>query len=264
MAYTPPSSENANLIFSRAYTPPLGFEADLIFGEILGDVLQIWTDSNYVYASTTVGLDIYDIPSNEKYAYVTYSGGFNTVWANENEVFVGTSTAGIKYLNKACISGSTSDPYDLITCLNDFSDLTPYYNLTADNIRYIHGYEDIILVATISGIDLVKLNPQSYRMYGLVSGARKCFMTSTRKFYYTVSGTGEWSIDRMDTPGGNWPDHSYVTGSGVLASGIKINDIFVTERTGSDGISNTIFAATTSGVYVIDESDSEYVIYYVE
>lgn len=262
--YTPPSSTAADLIFRGTYTPPDAIQADLIFGAEDAEIYQVWTDINYVYASTSVGLDVYDIPSEEKYAYITYSGGLNTVWANEDRVFVGTSDAGIKYLNKTCISGSIVAPYNIENCLRDFNELTYYSNLTSDHIRYLHGNGNIILAITNSGVDVVKIDPQSYRAHTVVSGAQKGFMTADRKFYYTLAGA-EWSLNRKDSHA-DWttPDVSYVTGSGIFEAGITINDIFVTESTGDDGSSNAIFAATSSGVYVIDESDNDYDIYSIE
>lgn len=227
---------------------------------------QIWIDDDYVYASTSEGLDIYDIVSENKYAYVTYSGGFNTVWCNDGKVFYGTTDSGVKYINKTCISGSIINPVDLYTCLRDFSDLTYYHNLTSDNIRYIHGNDDVICVVTSSGVDVVKIDLQSYRSYTTISGAKKCFMTSTGKFYYTISGTSEWSLNRVNSCLWDWniPDYSYITGSGILPAGEKINDIFITEGTADDGISNTIFVATSSGIYKINEQTLTYDIYYIE
>lgn len=220
---------------------------------------QLWTDSDYIYAATSEGLKIFENDSIDEFAYVTYSSGFSTVWGNHNKIFAGTTNSGIKYLNKTCISGA-----ELISCLNDFSDLTYYSELTSNNITYIHGHEDTLGIVTESGVEIIKIDPQSYRSYTTISGARKCFMT-TEKFYYTVSGT-EWSLNRVDSYLYNWntPDKSYITGSGIFAAGISLNDIFVTENTGHDGISNTLFVATSSGVYVIDEITDNYDIYYVE
>lgn len=267
MAYTPPNSNNANLIFIESgYVPPSSSEANLILGAVsAAELYQIWTDSSYVYAATSEGLKIYDITSESQYAYVTYSGGFNTVWANDGKVFVGTTDDGVKYINKTCISGSVGSPYDLITCLNDFSDLTYYHELTSDDIRYIHGSGDVLCVVTNSGVDVVKIDPQSYRSHSLVNNAKKSFMTGNKKFYYTVSGT-EWALNRVDSCLCDWfvPDKSYTTGGGILPAGEKINDIFITENTASDGVSNTIFCATSSGVYIIDGGSDQYIIYYVE
>ena len=229
-----------------------------------GTTLQVWLDEQYVYAVTNEGIDIYDISSEEKYAYINYASGFTTVWGNDDKIFVGTATSGVKYINKTCISGSIITPYNISSCLSDLLNLTSYYNLTSDNIKYIHGYEDKLGVITNSGIDIVKLEPQSYRSYTLVSGAQKCFVTSNR-FYYTISGTSSWVFNILYTCLVDWssPSKSYTTGSGIFDSGIKLTDIFITEETTSNGY-NTIFTTTSSGVYVINEYTDEYDIYFIE
>ena len=222
---------------------------------------HIYTDSAYVYAATSDGLDIYDITSEQKYAYITSQCVVNTVWGNSDKVFIGTTTSGINYFYKTCISGSVDDPYDISECLNPLSDLTYYSTLTSDTIRYLHGYDDTLLVITDSGVDVIKLDPQSFRSYTTMSG-RKGFMTSVNKFYYTTTD----SINRMNNDTYDWsiPDITYATGSGIFEAGITINDIFVTEGTSQDGIEDTLFVATSSGVYVIDEGIGEYIIYYKE
>ena len=245
------------------YTPPTWSGSTYNFGSL--EIRQVWTDADYVYAATDNGLSIYELSSEQTYAYITYSGGLNTLWANDTRVFVGTSDAGIKYLNKTCISGSIVTPYDIGTCLNNFSDLTYYSTLTSNNIRYLHGNDSKVLAITDVGIDVVKIDPQSYRSYTNTTTAYKGFMTSTGKFYYTVSGV-EWSLDRVDSTLWDWsnPDYSWITGSGILASGVELNDIFITENTSTHGTDNTIFIATSSGVYVIDEETESYSIYYTE
>ena len=91
-------------------------------------------------------------------------------------------------------------------------------------------------------------------------------MTSSGKFYYTVLSGSVWSINRVKSCLWDWysPDYSYLSGGEILASGIEINDIFVTELTASDYSNNTLFLATSSGVYVIDEGNLNYAIYYKE
>ena len=225
----------------------------------------MWADNSYVYVYTSSGLDIYDIISEEKYAYITYSGGFNTVWANNDKLFLGTNASGIKYINKTCISGSVSSPIDLYTCLENFSNLTPYYVLTSNNIQYIHGNDDLLGIVTNSGLDVVKLNPQSYRSCTLISGAKKCFMTSTGKFYYIIDDDNSSRVCCIYTSLVDWsePDKCFIPGSGVLASGIALNDLFILEGTATNNY-NTICLATTSGVYLIDENSNEYNLYYIE
>lgn len=230
------------------------------WGILSSTLNHLWTDNNYVYASTAIGLDIYDLTSEEKYAYITYSGGFSTVWANDDKVFLGTSISGIKYIDKTCISGSIINPCDLTVCLDDISNLTSYSQLTSGNVVYIHGFEGTLGIITVSGVDVVKLNPQSYRSYTTVSGIKKCFMTSNELYYLDI--TNLYRLDNLTT---NWAeaDKEYTVGSGIFEPGIELNDIFITEDTATNNY-NTICVATTSGIYLIDENTDEYNLYYIE
>jgi hypothetical protein len=221
---------------------------------------QIWTDEDYVYAAINIGFDIIDITTESKIGYIEYDTGFSTVWANNDKVFLGT-TNGINYINKTCISGVPLVQEDLLECLIGYSNP---YGITSDDIRYIHGSGDTLLMCCTSlGADVYWGN-YGYRSSTTISGAQKCFMTSTGKFYYTVDKGTEWELNRVDSEKWNWttPDYSYVTGSGILEAGVSINDIFVTENTASNTIDNTIFVATSSGVCVIDEGGLDNEIYY--
>jgi len=242
------------------YIPPSWSGSEYNFGgSVEGTINQVWADSDYVYTATTEEFTVFD--GELKSAYITYSGGFTTIWANDDTVFLGTNN-GAKYVNKSCISGSTSSPYDLSHCLNNYVSI---HGATSDNIRYIHGNDDLMMWCTDSGIDVYKLEPYGFRSYTAVSDTRKCFMTSEGTFYYTISGS-EWSLNRVDSHLTNWstPDYTYTAGGSILASGIDINDIFVTESTSSGGLSNVVFVATSSGVYVIDEETDVSDVYYID
>jgi hypothetical protein len=215
--------------------------SDAQWGECYAGILnQIWTDSNYVFAAIDFGLDIIDIVTEMKIAYIEWDSGFNSVWANDERVYLATSNSGIMYFDKVCISGSIMSPYDLVGCLTDY--VTPY-GITSNNIRYIHGNENRLICCTNSGVDVLA---PSYRSYTTLSGAQKCFLTADNAYYTTINsvkrvkGLFDWtSADR---------DYDSIT------AGLTINDIYVTDT--------TLFAATSSGVFVIEESTYDYVVFY--
>jgi hypothetical protein len=238
---------------------------------------QIWTDEYYIYCATSSGLGVVSLlstlsgsPESESWidinglgAFSNNLAGYSTVWANSDAVFLGSCFEGIKIINKNAIITNTDAPIDLNSYVMNYLN---YPDITSDNIRYLHGNNDKLLCITDSGVDVYKMHPQAYRSTSSESNAYKGFMTNSGKFYYTVSGTNRWFVKIMYTCLADWaePDYEYATGSGVLASGISINDIYVTEGTSSDGISNTLFLATSSGAYVLDEGTNEYAIYYKE
>jgi hypothetical protein len=240
---------------SGGYTPPTWSGSIYDFGG-LSDVKQTWIDSDFVYAVYADGLNIYEITSEEYYAYITISGGFNTIWGNEDRIFLGSTISGVYYIEKSCISGSIESPYDLATCLGQLTSLMPY-ETSSQYIQYLHGYNDTLLVITDVGVDVMKLDPHSFKSTATISGVQKGFMTPSGRFYYTISGS-EWSLDRLNNHLCDWttPDYSWITGSGVLASGITLNDLYV------DG--NFVYVATSSGVYKLEEGSNRYAIYYIE
>jgi len=241
------------------------------WGFTVGVLNQIFSDNLFVYAACDFGLDIIDKIEEEKIAYINNSEGFNTVWADDDVVYVGTTSSGIKYFYKTCISGTALIPNNLITCLSDFS--SPF-GISSQNVKYIHGNgDDYLMCCTDLGVDVYYRKPTMYRSTTTVSGARKCFMTSDGKFYYTtisgatVSGTYDlWSLNKVSKPLWDWvnPDYIYSTGGDIFPAGLEINDIFVTESTSENGIDNTLFFATSSGVYIVDEWSQNHVIYYMK
>lgn len=222
---------------------------------------QIWTDETYVYAATTDGLNIIELESELAYAHITYSGGFNSVWANGNNVYLATPASGIKYIRKTCISGSTSSPYELITCLTDYLSEP---DILSNQVRYLHGSNGYMVISTASGINARGPNLYYQNAKTETKYARKVFTTSTGKFYYITYDGSKWKVNIVNDMNSDWtdPDKIYEVGSALINSGVDILDIFVTEGTSYTGISNTIFIATTSGVYVIDEEEDAGDTYY--
>ena len=217
---------------------------------------QIWTDDTYVYAATTDGLNIIDLISEQKYAQMTYRDGLNSVWADSDKVYVATTNSGVKYIEKSTISGAELSQH-----------LTDYLNtpeILSDKVRYIHGNGPHMLISTDGGINYRGPDEYYQRTSTATSIARKVFVTSTGKIYYTTWDGSVWRVNVRNNGDSSWytPDKIYETGSFVIFPGIDILDIFVTEGTSSTNIDNTLFVATTSGVFVIDEELDDSVIYY--
>jgi hypothetical protein len=184
-----------------------------------------------------------------------FDGGFSTLCGNSNKIYLGTNGVGIKYINKTDVVGLNVDsPPTLSGILYNY--LIPPM-ITGFNIRYLHCNDNYLGVVTENGLDIIKLyKGYTHSKTYTSEEAYKCFVTTDGYLYYTLSGTSDWRINKTRS----WapPFVTYVTGSGILPAGQKLTDIFVTENTAYDKISNTIFCATTSGVYVIDENTDAY------
>ena len=226
-----------------------------------GALHQVWMDQVYAYAVTSSGLSIIDLETGNNVSYIYNRDGFTTIWGNDDTIYVGTLADGIKYIDKTTISGNASAPYDLETCLVDYD---YYYNVSSDGIKYIHGNEDTLVAVTASGIDILNNGTNGYKSYYHNENITKCFMTTASEVYYIVQGAEDEGIFRMNSPKCDWTvsDRSYKPGQSFLPVGKGVNDIFVTVKTSANKVSNTLFIATTSGVYVYDEETTEYDLYY--
>lgn len=229
------------------------------FGECYNTALyQVWKDDCYIYTVTSSGLDIFDVNSTNKVAYINNSYGFTTIWGNIDTIYLGTTSNGIKYLEKSTISGG-----DLEINLQDYDF---YYNSSSNEIRYLHGYNHTLAVVTDSSIDVLYNNEQGFK--STVSGTNftKCFLTSKNELYYVIHDNSFDVLCKINSIFCDWvnPSSFYRAGESFLPEDVKINDIFITENTSSTGEDNTIFVATTSGVFIVDEQTNKYNIYYTE
>lgn len=222
------------------------------WGFTIGELNQIWTDENYVYAATSNGLNIIDIETEEIISK-EQSYPYTTVWADNDTVFLGTNGYGIKSLAKSIIA-----PGEIFVGLNNY---VSEPDITNNNINYLHGNYHKLMCCTISGVDIIGLDTHYITHTTISAGAKKCFAAENDKFYYTVSGT---TIHRLDSNNGDWitPDHTYTTGSTFLSSASGINDIYVTAETSLAGNEyNTLFVSTDYGVHIQDEGTGVYAIY---
>lgn len=231
------------------------------WGECSAGILyQVWTDQVYAYAVTSSGLDIIDLETSNKVSYINSIEGFTTIWGNNATIYLGTPDEGIKYIDKTTISGNPSSPYDLGGCLVDY---TYYYNVSSNEIKYLHGNDDTLIVVTASGVDILNNGPNGYKSTTYNENVTKCFMTSEFETYYIVQQDVNEGIFRLDYPKCDWGalDASYKPNQSFLPADIGVNDIFVTVKTSINKVANTMFIATTSGIYVYDEETDEYDLY---
>jgi hypothetical protein len=206
-----------------------------------------------VYAATTSGLDIIDIETEMRQSFASNSSGYSTVWSDGTEIFVGTAGGGIKFFNQSTIESISVSMSDYIS--------TP--DITSNYITYIHGNSNKLICCTVRGVDIIRRDSH-YITRTIINGATKCFVTPNHDYYYyTVSGSTSWTLNRLNGNTGNWttPDIVYTTGSGFLSDSNSIKDFYVTEHTSISGLNNTIFIITDTGAHVYDEGSDDHIIY---
>jgi hypothetical protein len=207
---------------------------------------NIWTKDPFVFKSTSSGVDIYSLLPKVRLGVVPYGTGTTSVWADDTDLYFGTTDSGIMYISLASISGSNYSAYSV------YKD---YPNITNNYIQYIHGAGDFLCATTLSGVDTIQVSIDD-RAYTSVSGAGKCYQMDDGALYYAVGGTltaiydssNDWLHENLVGIG-----HTYEPGDGVLESRIEsIEDIHVTKDTSTKG-GNVLFLGTDRGATVIEE-----------
>jgi len=217
---------------------------------------QLWYDEDYLYVTTVSGLTIHDIDTGIKLSYITYEKGFTAIWGSDTTLYLGTVYSGIQYINKEDITFEVNIFKDVSCNLKKYD---YYYNTSHPTIRFLDGYRDELVIVTESGIDIVNNTNNGFKSHYSDSTITKCYITSKRETYYTSRSTidnlyntkyslCDWTI----------PDKIYSCDGTFFPAETKINDVYITERTSISGIANTLFVATNSGVYVIDEETNIY------
>ena len=130
-------------------------------------------------------------------------------------------------------------------------------DILSDKVRYLHGNNGHMIFSTASGIDYRGEDVYYQRAQGFTKISRKVFITPSGRMYYTTWDGSTWKVNIKYADNQDWtePNKTYETGTFLINAGVDILDIFVTEGTSATGASNTIFIATTSGVFVIDEEE---------
>lgn len=222
---------------------------------------QVCIDDSYVYTATSMGVDIIDVYTNNKVSYVDSIVEVSSVWASEERLYIGTAGEGIKYIDKVTISGNEVLPIDLEEYVCNYSF---QYSIDCEFVKYIHGSGETLSVVTYSGINILN-NTDSigYKSSYTSTDVTKCFMTSKNELYYIEQGEIN-GVFKMKSTLCDWtsPNILYTSGSSFLPGSLGVNDIFVTESTSSNTVDNTLFVATSSGAYILDEGTANFDVYY--
>jgi hypothetical protein len=135
---------------------------------------NIWYKDPYIYTATASGVTIYNVDL-EYINNIQFQFGVNSVWANNDYVYMGTSVSGVYRCLTNTISGTP------------LVERYKYYpDITSDTITYVHGKDDYLCVSTISGIDRIRLSTND-REHIVEDAISKCFQTSIGDYYYITN-----------------------------------------------------------------------------
>lgn len=212
--------------------------------ETSSQLKQLCMDEDYVYVATTSGLSIIDIGTEQLTSFISMYNGCTSVWSDNSVVFIGSSE-GVTSFQK----------YDTSVVMSYLR--FPFIN--NNDVNHVHGNADIVMCCTSAGVNINRRS-SNYTTYCNIQTANKCFVTFSNCYYYSVLNNN--SINRLNSNNTNWTtaDVVYNSSSWFLPDSVDIVDFFVTDNTSTAGYDNTLFIATSSGIYVYDEgSDDCYV-----
>lgn len=218
-------------------------------------LFQLFTKGDFVYAAVQKGIEIFDIHTGSSlYVKEVPYTRIKTIWGNDTTLYFG-GEGGLFYIDYANLH-------------NDFenSTISGSFPLKSQIVRYIHGKDNSILVTTSSGVEYFNWsNNPTIKSRTYIENSGKCFLTTDAAYYFTnttISGEPYWTLNKKQNLITDWeqPTKTFNTGDTFTLS-TALTDIYVTEGTTLNG-NNTIFCATTSGIYVIDEDENKKVIYY--
>lgn len=221
--------------------------------EVGSNLNEIYSDDVYVYAATTSGLSILSILLETKVADADIYGEFVTVCGNSDTVYLGSPTTGVYCLDKDSILTTTGTVLNLNTSLYPLSST---YKPTYNDIRGLSVYNYDLAVVTASGMDVIGMAAgREFKSTTFSTGnITKRFLTSKKEIYY-IEELGTTTVLNVHSPYScDWEKASttFIPGSSFIIEGTLLLDIYVTENA-SLAYYNTIFLATSSGVYVYDE-----------
>ena len=238
--------------------------ANIYFGTTSSGVIQVCSFGDmYIDATTKSGVNVIHLRNVDKtklFIHNTTESSITSSWVNDKYLFVGTTYTGIEYI---CLTELNNDGINLDYTYSTYN-FASYPDITSNHVNYIHCSDDYVMCCTESGIDCYTTTASGYHYYTTVSGAKKCFVTDDSAYYTLTSGTYEAIIvikdfdTSWDTPYRTFDNDPY---DGLFPTETAINDIYI--KTTTSG-ANIILAATTSGIYAIDEDTGFYDLYLTE
>lgn len=194
---------------------------------------KVLIDNQYVYLLTDYGIDIRELSSEQQYAFVSAYGSYTCFDQTPTTIFIGTFSGGLKYMNKASISGSLGSPTDISSAVYDYS-----VGLTSNTIYHVSCGSSYLCCTTANSVSHINLNNGAVSYTTTSGGNEICCQTESGPFYYTTHNRTK--IHRVDDHRFDWTE-PFVT---YELYGNTINAACF-----GDG---HLYLATVSGIFVCD------------
>jgi len=212
----------------------------------ISGVANVWVSGDFIFKTMVSGIGVYSVLSENLLGVIDYTPRYaGAVWANDDYLYISTFDSGVLKSPMSSISGAI---------YNDLSIYKNYPDINSECVSYIHGEDDYLCVATLSGAHIFDLTTHSgvYTNSSIV--ADKCFQLGNRTSYYIYENNLKTVYNDNST-------YLYTSGDGILPTISGINDVYV--------VNDTIFLATTSCAIVIEENkgnetNSRFKYYYIE
>lgn len=162
-----------------------------------------------------------------------YCDAPNSVWADSDYLYIGTTNSGIIRSPISSISGAV---------YNDLNVYKNYPDISSEYVNYVHGNGNYLCVATISGAHIFDLTTNSGIYTNTSIVADKCHQLSDGTSYYIYE-------DKLRTVYNDNSTYLYTAGDGLIPTVSGINDVHVVS-----GTNNLILLATVNGVTIIEEN----------
>ena len=210
------------------------------------DNLITYSDPEIITLSSYV--NVYDKLTETLSGTIYHNADINSVWANNDYLYIGTTNSGVIWSPMSSISGAVYD---------NFSVYKAYPDVYNNHVNYIHGAGNYLCVATTSGVNIIDLTTNSGVYANASIVASKCYQVEDRTSYYIYD-------DKLNTVYNDDSTYLYQGGDNIIPTVSGINDVYVVNET-----KNVIFLATTAGTVVIEENKgsellSRFKYYYVE
>lgn len=209
--------------------------------------MNIWTNGNFIFKSTASGINVYDFTTELLLGAIDYLNA-SSIWANNEYLYIGTTNSGVIKSPMSSISGSI---------YNDLSVYKNYPDINNEYVNYIHGEDNYLCVATISGAHIFDLTTNSGVYSNTSIVADKCHQMEDRTSYYIYD-------NKLETVYNDDSTYIYQSGDSIIPTVSGMNDLYVVS-----GTNNIILLATTDGTVVIEENKgseagSRFKYYYIE